>query len=93
MRNITVYTVKAAENGLLTKKGEQVYTKDFLNVDQAIAINVVTGDLFPSLMIEYTSFDYMKICLQWRDNNKNGVYSEFVQPKHTIKSFLYYLLR
>lgn len=93
MRDITVYAVKTDKNGLLTQKGEQIYRKDFLNIDEAIAICTMTGDMFPSLIIEYTSFDYMKICLEWRDNNKNGVFSELVSPKHTVKSFLYYLLR
>lgn len=93
MRDVKVYSVIADTDGLQTQKGELLYTHKFLNIDQAIAFTVETGDLFPSLFIEYTSFDYMKIRMEWRDNLKNGVYSELVQPTHTIKSYLYYLFR
>jgi len=93
MRDVRVYSVMADGNGLLTQKGNMIYTNKFLNIDQAIAIAIMTGDLFPSLIIEYTSFDFMKIHMEWRDNLKNGVYSELVRPIHTVKSFLYYLFR
>ncbi|MPM46234.1 hypothetical protein SDC9_92932 [bioreactor metagenome] len=93
MRNVTVYSVVADTDGLLTQKGKTIYTNEFLNIDQAIAFSIETGDLFPSLFIEYTSLDYMKIRMEWRDNLKNGVYSELVWPAHTVRSFLYYLFR
>lgn len=93
IRNLNVYKVVPDENRLNTKKGDLLYSRDFLNIDEAIGFRVDTGDLYPTLLIEYESFDYMKIRLWWADNNKNGVFSEMVYPKHTIKSFMYYLLR
>lgn len=93
MRNISVFSVDIDyEKGLFHKK-ELLLNRSFLNIDQAIAIHVMPGDLFPTLLIEYTTFDYLKVQLEWRDNLRNGVYSELVQPRHTLKSILYYLLK
>ena len=93
IRDIRIYETEVDERGLPTKKGKQIFSHRFLNVRQAIAIKEMTGDLFPTLFIEYQTFDYMKVDLEWRDNLKSGVYSEFVVPHHTLKSFLYYLCR
>lgn len=93
IRNLKIFTVEADKNGLLTQKGKMIYKRGFLNIDEAIEINSEIGDLFPTLIIEYEAFDYMKVKLEWRDNLKNGVFSEMVIPKHTLRSFLYYLLR
>lgn len=93
IRDLKVYEVICNEEGLPIQKGQKLFSKDFLNIDQAIGFYVETGDLFPTLIIEYKTFDYMKVRLEWRDNLKSGVFSEFIQPKHTIKSFCYYLFR
>ena len=93
IRNLKIYDVKTGIDPTDIKKGELVYQKDFLNIDEAVAFYVPPGELFPRLFIEYLSFDFMKIELEWRDNLKSGVYSEFVRPKHTFRSFCYYLFR
>ena len=93
IRDLKVYAVTCDENNLLTKKGNLLYINPFINIDQAIAFCVETGDLFPTLIIEYTTFDYMKVRIEWRDNLKSGVFGEFIHPKHTLKSFCYYLFR
>lgn len=93
IRDLKVYEVTCSEEGLRIQKGQELFSKDFLNIDQAIGFYVETGDLFPTLIIEYKTFDYMKVRLEWRDNLKSGVFSEFIQLKHTIKSFCYYLFR
>lgn len=101
MRKIRVYKAyNDGDNQFLQKKSrfhakekESLLSLDFLNIDQAIAFTIEPGELYPSLIIEYTSFDYMKIRMEWRDNLKNGVYSELVKPVHTVNSFLYYLFR
>lgn len=93
IRDLKVFNVACDQDNLPTKKGELLYTNSFLNIDQAIAFCVETGDLFPTLIIEYTTFDYMKVRIEWRDNLKSGVFGEFIQPQHTLKSFCYYLFR
>lgn len=93
IRNLKVFSVDDDENGLPCKKGKLFYSRSFLNLEQAIAIKVMTGDLFPTLFIEYDSIDYTHICIEWRDNLNNGVFSEMVVPKHTLKSIFYYLCK
>lgn len=93
IRDLKVFEVVPNSDGLMTKKGRLIYSNQFINIDQSIAIRCCTGDLFPTLIIEYVSFDYMKVKIEWRDNLKSGVLSELVVPKHTVKSFLYYLLK
>lgn len=93
IRDLKIYSVVPSKQGLLTEQGELLYSRKFLNIDQAIAFQYDTGDLFPTLLIEYNTIDYMKVTIEWRDNLKNGVFSELIQPRHTIRSFFYYLLR
>lgn len=93
MRNIRFYTVENDSDGIPSIKGREFFSKEFLNVNQAIAIYVQTGDLFPTLYIDYETIDYMRVNLEWCDNLKSGVFSEFVVPHHTIKSFFYYMCR
>lgn len=91
MQDIRVYSVMADGDGLLTQKVNMIYTNKFLNIDETIVIATMTGDLFSSLIIKYTSFDFMKIQMEWSNHLKNEVYCELVRPIHTAKSFLYYL--
>lgn len=93
MRDIRFYETANDKNGIPTNKGRLLFQMPFLNVHQAIAIKVERGELFPTMIIEYLTFDYMKVRLEWHDNLKSGVFSEFVRPKHTLKSFLFYLCR
>ncbi len=93
IRNLSVFEAVCGEDGLRTKKGNCILKRPFLNIGEAVAFYVMTGDLFPTLIIEYTTFDYMKVRIEWRDNLKNGVFSELVHPRHTIESFLYYLCK
>lgn len=93
IRNLRIYSVVPDRRGLSTQKGKRVYKNPFVNIDHAVAICMETGDLYPTLIIEYTTFDYMKVRLEWRDNLKSGVFGEFVKPKHTLRSFCYYLFR
>lgn len=93
IRNLKVFGVKPDRDGIPCKKGDLIYERSFLNIEQAIAFHVMTGDLFPTLFIEYDGLDFTHVTIEWRDNLKNGVFSELVMPKHTIKSVLYYLCR
>ena len=93
IRNLKVYSIDYDVKKLKMQKRKQLYFNPFINIDQAVAFEVETGELFFTLMIEYTTFDYMKVVLEWRDNLKSGVFGEFVRPRHTIKSFCYYLFR
>ena len=93
IRNLRVFNVKEDRNRIPCVKGEEIYKLDFLNIDEALAFYVETGELFPALIIEYEAFDYMKVRIEWRDNLKSGVHSEEIRPRHTVKSFLYYFCR
>lgn len=79
-------------NEIKSKKSE-VASCDFLNIGQSYAIKTHIPELIPHYRIEYITHDFRKIELDIRDNLKNGVVSEMIRPKHTIKSVLYYLFR
>lgn len=93
IRNIKVFRVKEDINKIPCIKDRLIYEKDFLNIDEALSFYVETGDLFPTLLIEYEAFDYMKVNIEWRDNLINGVHSERIRPKHTLRSFFYYFCK
>lgn len=93
MRNIKIYTADLSNIDEGVCKGELIYQRDFLNIDQGIKINIETGDIFPTLFIEYETMDFMNVSLKWNDNLKNGVFSEMVVPKNTVRSVLYKLLK
>lgn len=93
IRDLKVYSAEFIEDSFGTRKGSLLLQVDFLNIDEAVAFYVMPGDLYPTLFVEYTTLDYMKVSLEWKVNLKSGVFSEFVRPKHTIKSFFYYFLR
>lgn len=93
IRDLKVYNVVCNKDNLPTQKGSLLLDKPFVNVDHAVAFHVEPGELFPTLIIEYLTFDYMKVRIEWRDNLKTGVFSEFIQPKHTLRSFCYYFFR
>ena len=93
IRFLKVYSVEIIEEEPFEIRKDLVFQRDFLNVNEAVAIYAMPGEIFATLIFEYYTFDYMKVEFGWKDNLKNGVFSEFVQPRHTMKSFLYYLLR
>lgn len=93
MRNIKIYTSDLNNIEMGVRKDKLIYQRDFMNIDQAIKININTGDIFPTLFIEYETMDFMKVSLDWQDNLKSGVFSEMVVPQNTLRSVLYKLLR
>ena len=93
MRNIRIYDTDRNDIETGAHKDKLVYQRDFLNIDQAIKIDIETGELFPTLFIEYETMDFMHVSLEWQDNLKNGVFSEMVVPQNTIRSVLYQLLK
>lgn len=93
VRNIRIYSVREDSDGIMHLRGKEIYRRDFLNVGQALAIHKITGDLYPTLFIDYETINYMKVNIEWSDNLKNGVFSEQVYPKHTLKSILYLMCR
>lgn len=93
MRNIKVYSTRTDCIEDKTVVDRLLYERDFLNINQAIRVNIETEEIIPTLIIEYETIEYMKVKLEWIDNMKNGVYSELVTPKNTLKSVLYKLLK
>ena len=92
IRAIKVFEV-TEKGSLPIKKGNVIYRKKYLDIDQAIAFCCETGELYPRLFIEYIAYDYMKVKFAWQDNLKSGVFSENVRKHHTIRSILYYMCR
>lgn len=70
-----------------------VATCDFLNVGQSFAIKTQIPEIIPRYRIEYITHDFRKVEFDILDNMKNGVVSEMIRPKHTLKSVLYYFFR
>lgn len=93
IRDLKIYTVECKHELLEYHKGKCIFSLNFLNINEAIAICVPLGDLYPTLIIEYLTADYMKVKVEWKDNLKSGVFSETIHPKHTVRSFLYFLFR
>ena len=93
IRNLKVFQAEMADNSLGAKRGKQIFHRVFLNIDQAIAIYVPLGEVVPYLFIEYTTYDYMRVQIAWIDNLKNGIFTEHIQPKHTIRSVIYQFLK
>lgn len=93
MRNIKIYTTDLSNIEKTIHRGELIYQRDFLNINEALKINIETGELFPTLFIEYETMDFMRVSLSWQDNLKNGVFSEMVIPQNTFRSVLYKLLK
>lgn len=93
MRNIKIYSADLTNIEEGVRKDKLIYQRSFLNINQAIKINVETGEIFPTLFIEYETMEFMRVSLEWRDNLKNGVFSEIIFPENTLRSVLYKLLR
>lgn len=93
IRFLKVYSMEIIEREPYEIRKDLIFQHEFLNINEAIAIYTMPGEIFATLIFEYYTFDYMKVEFGWRDNLKNGGFSELVQPKHTVKSFLYYMLR
>lgn len=93
IRNFKMYSLEYNSDYSKIIHKEEIFSTDFLNVDQAIAIHYETAETFPRFCIEYETPDYRKVCFNWNDNLKNGVMSEIICIKHTFKSFMYYFFR
>ena len=93
IRKLKIYRSVPDKKGICIANGQKIFERSFLNIDHAIATHEDTGELYPTLIIEYQTFDYMKVRINWCDNLKNGIIGELVRPKHTLKSFCYYLFR
>ena len=95
IRDLRIYVADCISKPkkLKFKRGKMIFERKFLNIDEAVALHITLGDMFPTYYIEYTATDYMKVKLEWKENLKDGVFSEFAQSKHTIRSIIYYLVR
>lgn len=93
IRDFRIYEIDFnLKNGRYCKK-KLLFEKEILRSGQYLVIDADMPDCIPKLLIEYKTFEYMKVNLLWRDNPKNGVMSECPTVKHTIKSILYFLCR
>ena len=71
----------------------EIHKYDFLNIGQSLEFLFNDIDVGPNYEIEYYTPDYKKVTISLWSNLKNGVVSESAFPKHTWKSYLYYLFR
>lgn len=70
---------------------ELVFEHGFLNIGNSIEINTVLVEGIPQYKIEYETSDFMIGEMYLQYNGKNGIASECVRIKHTLKSYIYYL--
>lgn len=74
--------------------GEHLVEKiKFVNIGEAIAIELTVPEIISTYRVEYISYDYKRIKFDLCDNMKNGVMSQMVTPRHTFKSLIYYFFR
>lgn len=65
----------------------------FINIDEAIKIELNVPEIIPQYRVEYTTVDYKKVKFELRDNMKNGVMSQIAEIQHTPMSIIYYFFR
>ncbi len=93
IRDIKIYKMKYdKEYTEIIEKREEFY-HSFLNIGHTLRIKVTLAECVPMYLLEFVTNDFKKVSLEMTDNLKNGIISEKIKSKHTIKSILYYLFR
>ncbi len=75
------------------KKGKLISTIGPIKNGHTIQINTYLTEGIPNFVIEYQRFDFLIGKLDLVENGKSGVISENLRIRHTIKSFIYYLVK
>ncbi len=91
--SFVVYKVEYDKNYKKIVARESVYMLPYLNIEQTLQINVKLEETVNKFEISYLTSDYRRITIPLYLNMKNGIVSELAQPKHTLKSILYYLFQ
>lgn len=89
LRSIKIYEYDICK---LKKKGKPIKIYKNLRSGLAIQINTSLPCGIPRYIVEYIREDYMKGTLLLGENGKSGVLSELINVKHTLKSFIYYIV-
>lgn len=74
-------------------KGKLIANIGPVNNGHTIQINTYLTEGIPNFVIEYQRFDFVLGKLDLVENGKNGVLSENLRNKHTLRSFFYYLVK
>ena len=92
--NIKIYQIAYDDDFNEIKKiSKCIEAYDFLNIGQSYVIKTFVPEIIPRYRIEYRTQDMKKVTFDIAENLKNGVISELLVPKHTVKSLVYYLFR
>ena len=75
------------------KKEELIETIGPIANGHTVQINTYLNCGMPSFTIEFQRFDFVKGALDLSENGKTGVVSQNLVLNHTIKSYLYYLVK
>lgn len=66
---------------------------DFVNIGCSVNIQLTIPELITTHEMEYYTHDFKKVTVELWSNLKNGVITESAKPKHTFKSWCYYLFK
>lgn len=66
---------------------------DFVNIGCSVNIQLTIPELVTTYEMEYYTHDFKKVTVELWSNLKNGFITESAKPKHTFKSWCYYLFK
>lgn len=89
LRYLSIYEFDAVK----LKKGELIETIGPIANGHTVQLNTYLNCGMPSFTIEFQRFDFVKGTLDLAENGKTGVVSQNLVLNHTIKSYLYYLVK
>lgn len=82
------------DDEVFEQKGvEHIYTHEFLNINESIELETFVSETISLFKVEYLTSDYKKVSFDIIDYTQAGIITQFVEPKLTLRSFLYYLFR
>lgn len=70
-----------------------VQREKMVNIGQAIVLYAFLPEAIARYDIEYHLADYRKVRFPIVANMRSGILSEYIIPRHTVRSVLYYLFR
>ncbi len=92
IHNLKIYKyIHKDEFTIIGKK--LVFERKYINTGYTFEIDVTVPEIFISYCVEYEMSDFRKVFFDIKYNMRNDVLTEMVKPKHTFKSFCYYMFR
>ncbi len=92
IHNLKIYEYIHEDEFTITGK-KLVYERKYINTGYTFEIDVTVPEIFITYCVEYELSDFRKVFFNIQYNMRNGVLTEMVEPKHTFRSFCYYMFR